>query len=58
MEICQPKGNNKAGFPPLKIGDFGFQTQLYVIRKMRVQNAPIRPVTQNWLYIEYAIIEA
>ena len=26
--ICQPKGNNKAGFPPRKMGYFGFQAHI------------------------------
>jgi len=56
-EICQPKGNNKAGFPHLNIGHFGFQAEISVIRKQGVKGAPIRPVTWDWLKIEYAHFE-
>ena len=28
LPICQPKGNNKAGFPPRNIGDFGFHAHI------------------------------
>jgi hypothetical protein len=56
-DFRQPKGNNKAGFPPRKIGYFGFQARMPFIWKNVIKNAPIRPVTKNRLKNEYARIE-
>ena len=56
-KICQPIGNNKAGFPPRKIGDFGFQARIVGIRKNVIKSAPIRPVTRNRPKSECARIE-
>jgi hypothetical protein len=55
--ICQPIGNNKAGFPPLKTGDFGFQSRIPGIRKNVLKDAPIRPVTVSRPKSEYFRIE-
>jgi hypothetical protein len=57
QDIRQPKGNNKAGFPPRKIGNFGFQALIPVIRKYGIKSAPIRPGTPDWPKIEYARFE-
>jgi hypothetical protein len=55
--ICQPEGNNKAGFPPCKSGDFLFQAFIDGIRKNVIKNAPIRPVTRDSPKSEYSQIE-
>jgi len=56
-KICQPIGNNKTGFPPRKIGYFGFKARIVGIRKNVFKSAPIRPVTKNRPKSEYARIE-
>jgi hypothetical protein len=48
LEICQPNGNNQAGFPASETAHFALKARIARIRKIAIKNAPIRPVTGIW----------
>jgi hypothetical protein len=57
-EFRLPTGNNKAGFPPGKIGHSGFPVINTEIGKIVFKNAPLRPVGGNRPKSEYPSIES